>query len=91
MERGSATSLNAFFPVRSSRPDDHSSRFWSPRPTPIHLQPAFADRGWRVGEFPVAEALAGELLCLPIRPDLSADEQDWVAERIRAFFGAGGA
>jgi len=60
-------------------------------PTPIHLQPAFADRGWREGQFPVAEALAGELLCLPIRPDLGADEQDYVAERIRAFFGAGGA
>lgn len=60
-------------------------------PTPIHLQPAFADRGWRAGQFPVAEALAGELLCLPIRADLSADEQDYVAERIRAFFGAGGA
>lgn len=60
-------------------------------PAPIHLQPAFADRGWRPGQFPVAERLAAELLTLPIRPDLSADEQDYVAERIRAFFGAGGA
>jgi len=60
-------------------------------PTPIHLQPAFADRGWRAGQFPVAEALAGELLCLPIRADLSADELDYVAECVHAFFGGGGA
>ena len=31
-------------------------------PTPIHLQPAFAGKGWRAGQFPVAEALAKELL-----------------------------
>ncbi|MFH1466109.1 MAG: DegT/DnrJ/EryC1/StrS family aminotransferase [Pseudomonadota bacterium] len=56
-------------------------------PTPIPLQAAFADQGWRRGQFPVAERLASELLCLPIRPDLSIDEVDYVAERVRAFFG----
>jgi dTDP-4-amino-4,6-dideoxygalactose transaminase len=56
-------------------------------PTPIHLQPAFADEGWRPGQFPVAERLARELLCLPIRPDLTADEIDYVADTVRAFFG----
>jgi dTDP-4-amino-4,6-dideoxygalactose transaminase len=55
-------------------------------PTPIHLQPAFADMGWRKGDFPVAEKLAAELLCLPIRPDLSLDEIDHVAESVRTFF-----
>ena len=56
-------------------------------PTPIHLQPAFADLGWRKGDFPVAERLAQELLCLPIRPDLTLDEIDYVAGCVRAFFG----
>ncbi len=55
-------------------------------PTPIHLQPAFADCGWRCGQFPVAEKLAAELLCLPIRPDLTVDEVDYVSECVRAFF-----
>ena len=55
-------------------------------PTPIHLQPAFADCGWRPGQFPVAERLARELLCLPIRPDLSVEETDYVCDRIREFF-----
>ena len=55
-------------------------------PTPIHLQPAFADLGWRKGDFPVAERLAAELLCLPIRPDLTQDEIDYVADCVRGFF-----
>ena len=55
-------------------------------PTPIHLQPAFADMGWRKGDFPVAERLAAELLCLPIRPDLTLDEIDHVADSVRSFF-----
>ena len=57
-------------------------------PTPIHLQPAFRNWGWRKGQFPVSEHLADELLCLPIRPDLTTREIDYVCEIIRKFFGA---
>jgi dTDP-4-amino-4,6-dideoxygalactose transaminase len=59
-------------------------------PTPIHLQPAFSNHGWRKGQFPVAERLADELLCLPIRPDMSLDEVEWVTDCVRAFFGPAG-
>jgi dTDP-4-amino-4,6-dideoxygalactose transaminase len=55
-------------------------------PTPIHLQPAFARHGWKAGQFPVAEALSRELLCLPIRPDISLEEVDYVSDYIRDFF-----
>ena len=55
-------------------------------PTPIHLQPAFADYGWKPGQFPVAESLAKELLCLPIRPDIGVDEVDYVSDCVREFF-----
>ena len=55
-------------------------------PVPIHLQPAFSQYGWRRGQFPVAEALARELLCLPIRPNLTATEVDYVADCVRSFF-----
>jgi dTDP-4-amino-4,6-dideoxygalactose transaminase len=58
-------------------------------PTPIHLQPAFADQGWRPGQFPVAEHLANELLCLPIRPDMGVDEMAYVVDRVHAFFRGG--
>ena len=56
-------------------------------PTPVHLQAAFADQGWRKGQFPVAERLCEELLCLPIRPDMSTGEVEYVADCIREFFG----
>ncbi len=55
-------------------------------PVPVHLQPAFHDAGWREGQFPVSERVAGELLCLPIRADMSVHEVDYVAECARAFF-----
>jgi dTDP-4-amino-4,6-dideoxygalactose transaminase len=60
-------------------------------PTPIHRQRAFADCGWRAGEFPVSERLARELLCLPIRPDLAIEEIDYVCDRIQDFFASRGA
>lgn len=55
-------------------------------PQPIHLQPAFADCSWRPGQFPVAESLAKELLCLPIRPDMGEGEIDYVAHTVKSFF-----
>jgi dTDP-4-amino-4,6-dideoxygalactose transaminase len=55
-------------------------------PAPIHLQKAFADCGWKRGEFPVAERLANELVCLPIRPDMPLSEIEYVCDQVRVFF-----
>lgn len=55
-------------------------------PTPIHLQTAFQKWGWHSGEFPVAERLSRELLCLPIRPDMDEAEVGIVVEGVHAFF-----
>jgi dTDP-4-amino-4,6-dideoxygalactose transaminase len=49
-------------------------------PRPVHLLPAFAFLGDPVGAFPVAEALADEILSLPIFPGLDEDQQDHVIE-----------
>lgn len=42
-------------------------------PHPIHLQPAYAQLGYRKGDLPVAEAAADQLLSLPLYPELSME------------------
>lgn len=51
-------------------------------PIPVHLQPAYADLGYRAGDFPRSEAAAREVLSLPMFPELTTGQQDIVAESI---------
>jgi dTDP-4-amino-4,6-dideoxygalactose transaminase len=53
-------------------------------PTPLHLTGAYADLGYRSGQFPVAEAAAGRILSLPMFPHLTADDQAAVATALAA-------
>jgi dTDP-4-amino-4,6-dideoxygalactose transaminase len=41
---------------------------------PLHLRPVYAHLGYRRGDFPVAERVTEELLCLPVHPYLTDDE-----------------
>jgi dTDP-4-amino-4,6-dideoxygalactose transaminase len=56
-------------------------------PRPVHLQPAYAHLGYKAGSCPNAEAAVGELLSLPLFPQLECGEQDQVIRGIRSFFG----
>jgi dTDP-4-amino-4,6-dideoxygalactose transaminase len=49
-------------------------------PKPVHLQEAARSWGYRLGDVPVAERLAREVLCLPVHPFLSDTDVDRVAE-----------
>ncbi|HOA23790.1 MAG TPA: DegT/DnrJ/EryC1/StrS family aminotransferase [Aggregatilineales bacterium] len=47
-------------------------------PTPVHLQPAMAGRGWAEGDFPHTEAAARSILSLPIYAELTERQMDEV-------------
>ncbi|MBI5050050.1 MAG: DegT/DnrJ/EryC1/StrS family aminotransferase [Nitrospirae bacterium] len=44
--------------------------------------------GARKGELPVTERIYSELLTLPIHPDLTLEEQDYVIEKVKTFLSA---
>ncbi len=58
-------------------------------PVPLHLQACFAELGGGEGDLPVSERLCGEVVSLPIFPELGEARIDEVAAAVREFFGAG--
>ena len=57
-------------------------------PQPLHLQKVYADCGWREGDFPIAEAVSRRILPLPMYPELTNEQVDYVGRTVRALFGA---
>jgi dTDP-4-amino-4,6-dideoxygalactose transaminase len=81
------------FTVRARRRDELAAhlaargiatgRYYS---TPLHLEPCFAKLGFRLGDFPRAEAAAHEMLSLPVFPELTGDEQQDVVATMASFY-----
>ena len=59
-------------------------------PRPIHLQRAYAHLGQGPGSCPVAERAAGEMISLPMYPDLTAAQVDRVVEVLGAGLAGAG-
>ncbi|MFE6510055.1 DegT/DnrJ/EryC1/StrS family aminotransferase [Nocardioides sp. NPDC057767] len=51
-------------------------------PAPVHLWPAFSWLGHGAGSFPVAEALAQEIISLPMFPGITREQQEIVADAL---------
>ena len=54
-------------------------------PIPLHLQDCFSYLGYKSGQLPESECAANEVLALPIFPELSEAQQDYVVETIQSF------
>jgi dTDP-4-amino-4,6-dideoxygalactose transaminase len=56
-------------------------------PIPLHLQKCFEYLGYKKGDFPAAERLCESVLALPMFPELTEDEVNYVCESIKGFYG----
>ncbi|MBI1895025.1 MAG: DegT/DnrJ/EryC1/StrS family aminotransferase [Acidobacteria bacterium] len=56
-------------------------------PQAAHLQDAYADLGYKAGDFPVAEQAAREVISLPMHGEIGDEDVRAVVEAVRAFRG----
>lgn len=58
-------------------------------PVPLHLQQAYKHFGYKQGDFPVTEKVSGEILSLPMYPQLEAEQQRSVVDKTAEFVAVG--
>jgi len=56
-------------------------------PLSLHLQECYRDLGGREGDHPETEGAARETISIPVYPELSGEQQEYVVEQVRAFVG----
>jgi dTDP-4-amino-4,6-dideoxygalactose transaminase len=55
-------------------------------PIPLHLQKAYQHLGYKIGDFPITERVAAEIVSLPMFPQLRHSQQKEVVSRMMEFF-----
>jgi dTDP-4-amino-4,6-dideoxygalactose transaminase len=55
-------------------------------PKPLHLQDCFASLGYKPGDLPIAEQLCEHVLSLPVYPELTREQLEYVAETVLKFY-----
>jgi len=55
-------------------------------PVPLHLQKAFQYLGYNEGDLPIAEKITKETVCLPIFPELTQEELEYVVASVKEFY-----
>jgi len=57
-------------------------------PVPLHQQVCFSDLGYKDGDFPESEAAANSVISIPIYPEVSEAQQDYVAKHVLEYLGS---
>lgn len=55
-------------------------------PMPLHIQKCFGYLGYKEGDFPVAEKVSKEIIALPIYPEITTQEVEFICEIILKYF-----
>jgi dTDP-4-amino-4,6-dideoxygalactose transaminase len=55
-------------------------------PLPLHMQNCLSHLGYKEGDFPVSEKAATEVLALPIYPELTKEQQEYIVDSISSFY-----
>lgn len=54
-------------------------------PIPLHLQKAYDELGHKRGDFPITEIAADQLISLPIFPELTSEQVNYVIANVKEF------
>jgi len=81
--------------IRAPQRDDLQKHFTDSQigtglhyPIPCHLQKGYAHLGYGLGDFPIAEGLAGEILSLPMYPQIRKEQQEQTVATLEKFYSA---
>ncbi|OPY62530.1 MAG: UDP-2-acetamido-2-deoxy-3-oxo-D-glucuronate aminotransferase [Pelotomaculum sp. PtaU1.Bin065] len=55
-------------------------------PLPLHLQPSFSNLGYKPGDLPESEKACGEVISLPVFPELTVEQLEYVVKSIKQFY-----
>lgn len=55
-------------------------------PLPLHMQKAYKYLNYKEGDFPVAEKCCKEILSLPMFPEMTDEQSDYVIDSLKSFF-----
>ena len=81
--KGSRSSRMDYISDKLSEKGIATNSYYSP---PLHLQPVYKKLGLKRGSFPVSEELSKELICLPIYPSLSSQNQEYIKQTTEQYF-----
>ena len=52
-------------------------------PVPLHLQQAYQSLGYKPGDFPVSEGIAGRCISMPLYPELSREKIEYISDVLK--------